>query len=120
MTGKDHLLKAIEICSACEVLIATLPETPGKGAFLKRIADQKGVIRGLMERVFFKTPRGVNSASIVLESCEKLDESLKNLAKGPEDARSKRWAEAEEDLQEFVERVEGMVQSAQGKTLAFT
>jgi len=120
MNGKDHLIKALEICGGCEALVQTLPENPGKAPFLKKIADQKAVIESMMERVFFKTPKGMNSASIVLESCEKLDESIKNLAKGPEETGPKRWAEAEEDLQEFADRVEGMVQAAQGKTLAFT
>ncbi len=118
MTGKDHLAKAIEICTGCEALIGTFSDNAAKEPFLKKIADQKSVIQGVMERVFFKTPKGVNSASIVLESCEKLEESLRNLSEAG--AEPKRWAEAEEDLQEFTERVEGMVQSAQGKTLAFT
>ncbi len=120
MTGRDHLVRVIEICGKCEELTRNLPEGSGKEQFLKKLSDQKAVVENMMDRVFFKTPKGMNSASIVLESCEKLREAVESLGQGPEESWSKRWTETEEELQEFAERVEGMVQSAQGKTLAFT
>ena len=120
MTGKEDLMQAIEILKKGQSLVES-PEEGGKREdFIKTMEDQKAAIENMMERVFFKTPKGTNSASIVLESAQKLQSLLEDLSARPEEERQKRWPEAEDGLREFVERVEGMVQSAQGKTLAFT
>jgi hypothetical protein len=120
VTGKEYLIEVIEICKNCQSLAEALGEAGKKAAFLKIIEEQKSVIENMMDRVFFKTPKGANNASIVLESAQKLQSLLANPSPGSDEEREKRWPEAEEGLQEFAERVEGMVQAAQGKTLAFT
>jgi len=120
VAGKEYLLQVIEICKNCQCQAEALGEAGKKAAFIKAVEEQRSIIENMMDRVFFKTPKGVNNASIVLESAQKLQGLLANLFSGSDEERGKRWPEAEEGLQEFAERVEGMVQAAQGKTLAFT
>jgi hypothetical protein len=120
MTGKEYLAQAIELCKNCQTQAEALGQVGQKTTFTKTVEEQRSIIENMMERVFFRTPKGANSASIVLESAQKLQGLLADLSARSEEERQKRWPEAEECLQEFVERVEGMVQSAQGKTLAFT
>jgi hypothetical protein len=120
VTGKEFLMQVIEICKNCQGQAEALGKVEEKSAFIKTLEEQRSIIENMMDRVFFKTPKGVNSASIVLESAQKLQTLLPNLSPGSDDERGKIWSEVQEGLQEFVERVEGMVQAAQGKTLAFT
>ncbi len=120
MTGKEYLMQAIELLKKGQNLVETVGEGTKKADFIKTLEDQRVTIGNMMDRVFFKTPKGANSASIVLESAQKLQGLLTDLAARSEEERQKRWPEAEECLREFGERVEGMVQAAQGKTLAFT
>lgn len=120
MTGKDYLLQVIDLCKQCQSQVEVLEPSEDKGAFLNSLEEQRSTIEGLKERVFFKTPKGANGASIVLESAQKLNSSIVALAQGSPDERTKLWAEASEGLWEFMERVEGLIQAAQGKTLAFT
>ena len=120
MTGKEYLVSAIEFLKKGQRLVESLGEGGKREDFIKAMEDQKATIENMMERVFFKTPKGANSASIVLESAQKMQGLLADLSARSDEERQKRWPEAEECLREFVERVEGMVQSAQGKTLAFT
>lgn len=120
MTGKEYLMQVIEICRICQSQAEAFGKVEEKAPFIKTVEEQRSIIQNMMERVFFKTPKGANSASIVLESAQKLQSLLPNLSLGSDEERQKRWSEAEESLQEFAERVEGMVQAAQGKTLAFT
>jgi hypothetical protein len=120
MTGRDYLLQVIDLCKKGQSQVEALELGENKGAFLKTLEKQRSTIEGVMERVFFKTPKGTNSASIVLESAQELNSLIVALAQGSQDERTKLWAEADEGLNEFTERVEGLVQAAQGKTLAFT
>ena len=120
MTGRDYLLQAIDLCKKVQSQMEALQACENKGDFLKTLEEQRSTIERLMERVFFKTPKGTNSASIVLESAQKLNSLIVALAQGSQDERTKLWAEADEDLREFTDRVEGLIQAAQGKTLAFT
>jgi porphobilinogen deaminase len=120
MTGKDYLLQVVDLCKQCQSQVEALELSENKGDFLKTLEEQRSTIEGLMERVFFKTPKGTNSASIVLESAQKLNSLTVTLAQGSQDERTKLWAEADEGLNEFTDRVEGLIQAAQGKTLAFT
>jgi len=120
MSGKELLRQVIETCQSCQHKAEALREGGGKTAFLQTLAAQRSQVESLMDRVFFKTPKGANRASIVLESAQKLQETLDNLSLLSDEERGHRWPEAEESLREFAERVEGMIQAAQGKTLAFT
>lgn len=120
MTGKEYLMQVIELCKNCQTQAEALGPGGQKAPFRQAVEEQESIIENMMDRVFFKTPKGANSASIVLESAQKLQGLLTDLAARSEEERQKRWPEAEECLREFVERVEGMVQAAQAKTLAFT
>lgn len=120
MTGKEYLVQVLEICKNFQSQAEALGAAGQRAAFIKTVEEQKSIVENMMDRVFFKTPKGANSASIVLESVQKLQGLLAGLSTRSEEEKQKQWPEAEECLQEFVERVEGMVQAAQGKTLAFT
>jgi hypothetical protein len=113
-------MQVIELCKNCQTQAEALGPGGQKAPFRQAVEEQESIIENMVDRVFFKTPKGANSASIVLESAQKLQGLLTDLAARSEEERQKRWLEAEEGLREFAERVEGMVQAAQAKTLAFT
>jgi hypothetical protein len=120
VTGKEYLVQVVELCKNCQTQAEALGAAGQRAAFIKTVEEQKSIVENMMDRVFFKTPKGANSASIVLECAQKLQSLLAELSLRSEEEKQKRWPEAEEGLREFVERVEGMIQAAQGKTLAFT
>jgi len=120
MTGKDYLLQAVDLCKKGQTQLENLEPGENMAAFLQTLERQRAAIEGLMERVFFKTPKGMNRASIVLESAQKLHTLMGAFTQGSPEERTKLWAEAEEGLAEFAERVEGLIKAAQGRTLAFT
>ena len=120
MTGKEYLQEVSDLCHKCREAAENFQEGGQKEEFKVMLEKQQSVIESMMERVFFKTPKGINSASLVQECAHRLHDSLTAVFRNPETERSKCIEEAEECLREFVERVEGMVLAAQGKTLAFT
>lgn len=120
MTGKDYLLQVVDLCKKGQMQLENLEPGENKAAFLKTLERQRAAIEDLLERVFFKTPKGANSASIVLESAQRLHTLMGACTHGSPEEKTKLWAEAEEGLTEFAERVEGLIKAAQGRTLAFT